>query len=71
MAEVFGKFACCFALVVVWPKSQLSFLRTSWAFHSHNSGLDVDLDALRDGQRLLGVDVLHLGRIGGGCRFQE
>lgn len=32
---------------------------TSWALDGHGPGLDVDLDALRDLQSLLRVDVLH------------
>jgi hypothetical protein len=41
-------------------------LRTFGALDGDDSGLDMDLDALRDGERLLGVYVLHLGRIVGG-----
>jgi hypothetical protein len=69
MAQVLCELACCmfsYAAFMEWLSLQKGSMRTSRAFDSDDSRLDVNLDSLWDSQRLLGVYVLHLDRIAGG-----
>jgi hypothetical protein len=54
MAEVLCEFACYCELVLLLRKGSIdTSLRTFWALDRYDSGLNVDLDALRYVQRLL------------------
>jgi hypothetical protein len=59
MAEILGELAC--GPVSVWRlrRALEGIKRTSWALDGDDACLDVDLDALGDGKRLLRVNVLH------------